>query len=172
MALALQQNVDDDVEGPDDSSTEPRALKPGAGERFSLESYGRVSVTLVDAEYMDPFDAQWIRIGEQASLRHRWRRRLGLRTPISVPVAVSVQGRALHCSMTELSPTGFVVETPLALRPDQIVFLCFAIPWTGERLYLRARSVRATESANALEFVDTSDADRLTLAEVIDYLRA
>lgn len=103
---------------------------------------------------------------EQPSLD---RRRLGERTPVVLDATV-FRGAELRLTRTlDLSSTGCALEAcadPLAGRVTLQL-----VSGSGELLRVEARFRRSLEGADAYEFIELDDTDRLTIAEIIDTFR-
>lgn len=97
------------------------------------------------------------------------RRRLGERTPVVLDATV-FRGAELRLTRTlDLSSTGCALEAcadPLAGRVTLQL-----VSGSGEVLRVEARFRRSFQGADAYEFVELDDTDRLTIAEIIDTFR-
>lgn len=102
------------------------------------------------------------------SLSTHDRRRLGERAPIVLDATV-FRGAELRLTRTvDLSSTGCALEAcadPLAGRVTLQL-----VSSSGEVLRVQAHFRRSFQGADAYEFVDLDDTDRLTIAEIIDSL--
>ena len=97
------------------------------------------------------------------------RRRLGERAPVVLDATV-FRGAELRLTRTlDLSSTGCALEAcadPLAGRVTLQL-----VGSAGEVLRVQAQFRRSFQGADAYEFVDLDDSDRLTIAEIIDSFR-
>jgi hypothetical protein len=97
------------------------------------------------------------------------RRRLGERTPVVLDATV-FRGAELRLTRTlDLSSTGCALEScadPLAGRVTLQL-----VSGAGEVLRVEARFRRSFQGADAYEFIELDDTDRLTIAEIIDTFR-
>lgn len=97
------------------------------------------------------------------------RRRLGERSPVVLDATV-FRGAELRLTRTlDLSSTGCALEgcaEPLAGRVTLQL-----VSGAGELLRVEARFRRSFQGADAYEFVELDDTDRLTIAEIIDTFR-
>ncbi|HEU5074450.1 MAG TPA: PilZ domain-containing protein [Polyangiaceae bacterium] len=97
------------------------------------------------------------------------RRRLGERTPVVFDATV-FRGSEIRLTRTlDLSSTGCALQgcaDPLAGRVTLQL-----VASSGEVLRVQARFRRSFQGADAYEFVDLDDTDRLTIAEIIDTFR-
>lgn len=97
------------------------------------------------------------------------RRRLGERAPVVLDATV-FRGAELRLTRTlDLSSTGCALEAcadPLAGRVTLQL-----VSGAGEVLRVEARFRRSFQGADAYEFVDLDDTDRLSIAEIIDTFR-
>ena len=97
------------------------------------------------------------------------RRRLGERTSVVLD-ATLFRGSELRLTRTlDLSSTGCAVQAspdPLSGRVTLQL-----VSSAGELLRVQARFTRSFQGADAYEFVDLDDTDRLTIAELIDTFR-
>ena len=97
------------------------------------------------------------------------RRRLGERATIALD-ATLFRGADLRLTRTlDLSSTGCALEaSPDPLRGRVTLQL---IDGSGERLRVAAYFRRSFQGGDAYEFAELTDADRLTVAEIIDAMR-
>ncbi len=98
-------------------------------------------------------------------------RRISSRAQVDVPICALVDGFRHACRASELSPTGMVFERSRAARRSRQMAQAapFEIYLPGSKpIRARARPVWASERIQAVKFVVISDADRLTLAELLD----
>jgi len=98
------------------------------------------------------------------------RRRLGERAPVQLDATV-FRGAELRLTQTlDLSSTGCALRgcaDPLAGK----VTLQLASS-AGELLRVQARFTRSFQGTDAYEFIDLDDAERLTIAEIIDMFQS
>jgi hypothetical protein len=97
------------------------------------------------------------------------RRRLGERTSVVLD-ATLFRGSELRLTRTlDLSSTGCAVQG----SPDPLsgCVTLQLVSSAGELLRVQARFTRSFQGADAYEFVDLDDTDRLTIAELIDTFR-
>lgn len=96
------------------------------------------------------------------------RRRLGERAPIQLDATV-FRGAELRLTQTlDLSSTGCALRgCSDPLTGDVTLQL---VSSAGELLRVQARFKRSFQGADAYEFIDLDDAERLTIAEIIDRL--
>jgi head-tail adaptor len=97
-------------------------------------------------------------------------RRISSRAQVDVPICALVDGFRHACRASELSPTGMVFERSRALAGRQMAQAApFEIYLPGARpIRARARPVWSKHRILAVKFVMINDADRLTLAELLD----
>jgi PilZ domain len=97
-------------------------------------------------------------------------RRTSSRAQVDVPICALVDGFRHSCRAFDLSTTGMVFERSRALAGHQFTQVSpFEIYLEGSRpIRARARPVWGRERLCAVKFVSMSDADRLTLAELLD----
>jgi hypothetical protein len=93
-----------------------------------------------------------------------------LRAQVDVPICALVDGFRHECRAFDLSPMGMVFERTRALVGRHMAQISpFEIYLPGERaIRARARPVWGKDRLTAVKFVMIHDADRLTLAEVLD----
>ncbi|HEY6725751.1 MAG TPA: PilZ domain-containing protein [Polyangiaceae bacterium] len=97
------------------------------------------------------------------------RRRLGERTPVVLDATV-FRGADLRLTRTlDLSSTGCALEACADPLAGQVTLQL--VSGSGEVLRVAARFRRSYQGADAYEFVDLDDTDRLTIAEIIDTFR-
>jgi hypothetical protein len=128
-------------------------------------------------EYVSSFDAAWQRIVDEAPVSklsafgraagEATRRGLRASADLAALLHTGDKTRVVHCVATELSTSGAVVNTRHHVDPHAIVDLWIALPTTI--LKVKARSVRNLDSAQAFEFVEVDDVERLNLAEYLDH---
>jgi len=97
-------------------------------------------------------------------------RRVSSRAQVDVPVCALVDGFRYACRAFDLSPTGMVFERTRALAARHLAQAGpYEIYLPGERpIRARARPVWDNERILAVKFVSMNDADRLTIAELLD----
>jgi PilZ domain len=97
-------------------------------------------------------------------------RRMSSRAQVDVPICALVDGFRHPCRAFDLSPTGMVFERSRALAGRHVTQVSpFEIYLPNSRLIrARARPVWAKDRLMAVKFVMINDADRLTLAELLD----
>jgi hypothetical protein len=97
-------------------------------------------------------------------------RRIASRAQVDVPICAFVDGFRHECRAVDLSPSGMVVELSRGLRRRALPQVNpFEIFLGGDRpIRTRARSVWVRERLHAVRFVAMNDADRLTIAELLD----
>lgn len=97
-------------------------------------------------------------------------RRISLRAQVDVPVCALVDGFRHECRAFDLSPTGMVFERSRALAGRHLAQASpFEIYLPGSRpIRARARPVWGRDRTLAVKFVMMNDADRLTIAELLD----
>jgi len=97
-------------------------------------------------------------------------RRISSRAQVDVPICALVDGFRHECRAVDLSPTGMVFERTRVLAGRELSQLNpFEIFLAGSRpIRARARSVWSRDRLLAVRFVMMSDADRLTIAEMLD----
>lgn len=97
-------------------------------------------------------------------------RRISSRAPVDVPVSALVDGFRHACRALEISPTGMLIERArLQANRDLPMLSPFEIHLDGDRpIRARARPVWIKDRLAAVRFVWMSDADRLTIAEMLD----
>jgi hypothetical protein len=97
-------------------------------------------------------------------------RRISPRAQVDVPICALVDGFRHPCRAFDLSPTGMVFERSRALSDRRLPQISpFEIYLPGQRpIRARARPVWSDNRMLAVKFVVMSDADRLTLAELLD----
>jgi hypothetical protein len=97
-------------------------------------------------------------------------RRISLRAQVDVPICALVDGFRHACRAIDLSPAGMVFEQTRALAERQMAQVApFEIYLPGGRpIRARGRSVWGRDRLLAVKFVMMHDADRLTLAEMLD----
>ncbi len=97
-------------------------------------------------------------------------RRTSMRAQVDVPICALVDGFRHECRAFDLSPTGMVFEQTRALAERHLPQVApFEIYLPGGRP-IRARGRRVWDKSRmmAVKFVMINDADRLTLAELLD----
>ncbi len=97
-------------------------------------------------------------------------RRIASRAQVDVPICAFVDGFRHDCRAVDLSPSGMVVEVSRGLGRRALPQVNpFEIDLGGERpIRTRARSVWVRERLHAVRFVAMNDADKLTIAELLD----
>jgi hypothetical protein len=97
-------------------------------------------------------------------------RRVSLRAQVDVPVSAMVDGFRHECRAVDLSPTGMVFERTRTLAARALPRLNPFEIHIGEArsIRARARSVWSRGRLLAVRFVSMNDADRLTIAELLD----
>ena len=97
-------------------------------------------------------------------------RRMSSRAQVDVPVCALVDGFRHACRAFDLSPTGMVFERTRALAARHLAQVSpFEIYLPGARpIRARARPVWDRDRLLAVKFVAMNDADRLTIAELLD----
>jgi hypothetical protein len=97
-------------------------------------------------------------------------RRISSRAQVDVPVSALVDGFLHACRGVDLSPTGMVLERTRALSERDLPSLSpLRIHLEGRSpIHARARAVWSRGRLQAVRFVAMSDADRLTIAELLD----
>jgi hypothetical protein len=97
-------------------------------------------------------------------------RRMSSRAQVDVPICALVDGFRHTCRAFDLSPTGMVFERSRAFAGRHVAQVsAFEIYLPGERrIRARARPVWGKERVMAVKFVVINDADRLTIAELLD----
>ncbi len=97
-------------------------------------------------------------------------RRISMRAQVDVPICALVDGFRHECRAFDLSPTGMVFEQTRALAERHLSQVApFEIYLPGARpSRARGRKVWSKERLLAVKFVMIGDADRLTLAELLD----
>ena len=97
-------------------------------------------------------------------------RRISSRAQVDVPICALVDGYRHHCRAFDLSPTGMVFERTPALAERHLAQVApFEIYLPGGRpIRARGRPVWGKSRLLAVKFVMMNDADRLTLAELLD----
>ncbi len=97
-------------------------------------------------------------------------RRISSRAQVDVAICALVDGFRHECRAIELSPTGMLLERSRALEGRTVHELApFEIALPGARpIRTRARPVWTKGRLQAVKFVAMHDADRLTLAEMLD----
>ncbi len=96
-------------------------------------------------------------------------RRIASRAQVDVPICAFVDGFRHDCRAVDLSPSGMVVEVSRGLGRRALPQVNPFEIYLGERLIrTRARSVWVHERLHAVRFVVMNDADRLTIAELLD----
>ncbi len=97
-------------------------------------------------------------------------RRMSSRAQVDVPICALVDGFRHACRAFDLSPTGMVFERSRAFAERPLAQVgAFEIDLPGERrIRARARPVWGKDRVTAVKFVMMNDADRLTIAELLD----
>lgn len=97
-------------------------------------------------------------------------RRISLRAQVDVPICALVDGFRHACRAVDLSPAGMVFEQTRALAARHLAQVApFEIHLPGGRpIRARGRRVWGDGRLLAVKFVVMNDADRLTLAELLD----
>jgi hypothetical protein len=97
-------------------------------------------------------------------------RRISLRAQVDLPICALVDGFRHECRAFDMSPLGMVFERSRALVGRHIGQISpFEIYLPGARaIRARARPVWGKGRMTAVRFVMINDADRLTLAEMMD----
>ncbi len=98
-------------------------------------------------------------------------RRISMRAQVDVPICALVDGFRHECRAFDLSPTGMVFERTRALAGRHLSQVApFEIHLPGARpIRARGRPVWGRSRLLAVKFVMIHDADRLTLAELLDH---
>lgn len=98
------------------------------------------------------------------------RRRLGERAPVQLDATV-FRGAELRLTHTlDLSSTGCALRACADPLTGSVTLQL--VSTGGELLRLQALFKRSFQGADAYEFVDLDDAERLTIAEIIDMFRS
>jgi hypothetical protein len=109
------------------------------------------------------------RPAEQAEIGDFMERRISCRAQVDVPVCALVDGFRHECRAVDLSPLGMVFERTRTLASREMPGLNpFEITLGGAQIKTRARSVWSRARLLAVRFVVMNDADRLTIAELLD----
>lgn len=96
-------------------------------------------------------------------------RRFSPRAQVDVPICALVDGFRHACRAVDLSPTGMVVERSPALASRELPQVSpFEIYLAGRPIRARARPVWSRDRLVGVRFVWMNDADRLTIAELLD----
>lgn len=97
-------------------------------------------------------------------------RRIASRAQVDVPICALVDGFRHDCRAIDLSPMGMVFERSRGLLERNLGQVSpFEIHLPGSRpIRARARPVWGKDRLLAVKFVVIHDADRLTLAEMLD----
>lgn len=96
-------------------------------------------------------------------------RRVSPRAQVDVPICALVDGYRHACRAVEISPTGMLVERSAALLERELPQVSpFEIFLGARPIRARARPVWSRERLLAVRFVWMHDADRLTIAELLD----
>jgi hypothetical protein len=97
-------------------------------------------------------------------------RRMSSRGQVDVPICALVDGYRHACRAFDLSPTGMVFERSRAFAGRHLGQVSpFELYLPGERrIRARARPVWDQGRVMAVKFVMINDADRLTIAELLD----
>ena len=97
--------------------------------------------------------------------------RISLRARVDVPICALVDGFRHECRAFDLSPLGMVFERTRALTGRHLGQVApYEIHLPGARpIRARARPVWGKQRVLAVKFVLINDADRLTLAELLDH---
>lgn len=97
-------------------------------------------------------------------------RRIASRAQVDVPICAFVDGFRHECRAVDLSPSGMVVQLSRGLSrralPQVNPFEIYLD--RGRPIRTRARSVWVRDRLHAVRFVAMNDADRLTIAELLD----
>ena len=93
-----------------------------------------------------------------------------MRAQVDVPICALVDGFRHACRAVDLSPAGMVFEQTRALKGRALSQVApFEIYLPGARpIRARGRTVWGKDRLLAIKFVWMNDADRLTLAELLD----
>ena len=100
------------------------------------------------------------------------RARAGLRTRTDFRVIAHVGKQRSECRAVELSPSGIILDRgfDVGARPMPFVLRVeLRLPERLRPLFAWARPIWARGTQQALRFVGASDADRLSLAEHLDF---
>ena len=97
-------------------------------------------------------------------------RRISLRAQVDVPICALIDGYRHGGRAIDLSPTGMVFQRSRSLADRHVAQVApFEIYLPGARpIRARARPVWGRHRLMAVKFVMMNDADRLTLAELLD----
>jgi hypothetical protein len=97
-------------------------------------------------------------------------RRISMRAQVDVPICALVDGFRHECRAFDLSPLGMVFERTRSLVGRHVGQTApYEIYLPGARpIRARGRPVWGKQRLLAVKFVVINDADRLTLAEVLD----
>jgi PilZ domain len=97
-------------------------------------------------------------------------RRICMRAQVDVPICALVDGFRHECRAFDLSPSGMVFERSRALAGRHVGLAApYEIHLPGARpIRARGRPVWGKQRLLAVKFVMINDADRLTLAELLD----
>lgn len=97
-------------------------------------------------------------------------RRISLRAQVDVPICALVDGYRHRCRAVDLSPAGMVFERSRSFSERPLAQVApFEIYLPGARpIRARGRTVWGRDRLLAVKFVVMNDADRLTLAELLD----
>jgi hypothetical protein len=127
-------------------------------------------------DYVSQFDAEWQRIVDREPISklsafgrvagEATRRGMRAHADLAALVYTGDKNRVIHCVATELSTSGAVLNTRQSVEARSIVDLWIALP--NAILKVKARAVRHLDSAQAFEFLQVGDVERLSLAEYLD----
>lgn len=97
-------------------------------------------------------------------------RRISSRAQVDVPICALVAGFRHACRTIDLSPTGMLIERSRALLSHDLPQVSPFELYLGEGRPIRARArpVWSRDRLLAVRFVWMNDADRLTIAELLD----
>jgi PilZ domain len=97
-------------------------------------------------------------------------RRVSMRAQVDMPISALAFGVRHACRAIDISPAGMVFEQPRALEErgiSQVAPFEIYLP-SARPIRARGRVVWARKRLLAVKFVWMNDADRLTLAELLD----
>lgn len=113
-------------------------------------------------------DAWNVALLSGASMRRS--RRLGERVTTSATVDVLTGTHRATALIVDVSATGCALRLPGLVRSARQSMLVVLLPSASGALEIPARWVRAFAGADAYEFIGLDDADRLSIAEALDWL--
>lgn len=113
--------------------------------------------------------------GDAGAFGYRRQRRLGSRVRTKCWALLSRGSSSTYAVAVELSPTGVLLHfvgrrAHLLFRPEQHFRLDLFVPGSPRPVQTVVRPVRRVGELQAFELVESSDAERLTLAEYLDRL--